>query len=55
MNWKRWKLKTKFQISNFFVVRAEGSGLKTSFKSRTLSGQDFNVGLMRVFPSTIGI
>lgn len=55
MNRKRWKLKTKFQISNFFVVRAEVSGLKPSLKSTTWSGQMFNVGLMRVFPSTIGI
>lgn len=55
MNWKRWKLKTKFQISNLFVARAEGSGLKPSFKFRAWSRQILNVDLMKVFPSVIGI
>lgn len=55
MNWKTWEPKTKFQISNFFVLRAGGSGLKPSFKCRAWSGQIFNVGLLRVFPSTIGV
>lgn len=41
MKWKRWKLKSKFQITNFFVVRAEESGLKPSFKSSAWSGQIF--------------